>query len=94
MESVRPFAYPPALPRGSQLWARGRRTNRTREWLRYSLKRSWLERSPGPLGKVIEVRGDLRVGLEPVGPGLLSNYKASEPFGFAGPVSTAGQVLA
>ena len=29
----------------------------------------------GPLRKVIEVRDHLRVGLEPVGPGLLSNYK-------------------
>ncbi len=33
------------------------------------------QRASGPLRKVIEVRDHLRVGLEPVGPGLLSNYK-------------------
>jgi len=40
--------------------------------LHYSPKLPRLARSPEALGKVIEVGDDLWVGLEPVGPGLLS----------------------
>ncbi len=74
---ARPFSAHSSAPRSIErgAWAAGRLG--PPNWLAWDVSR-------GRSAKVGQVGDDVGAGLEPIGSGLLSSYRASERFGFAG----------